>query len=355
MNTVPRVLFLSPRREDYLADGVLHGLRALLGAGVVDYPKHELMYRANADTAGTRIRGGGFTLYGLLDEVEIDRSRTIEEARAGEFDVVIFGNIKESFGLFVELYAELPDTQIAVLDGDDHPSMYPYRRAWWLRPQWWFLPRAHTRVAYFKRELTPVTYQYRTFKLLPPGIASRLPMLRGVLPTSFSVPEEKIVEGECEKTQLFGSDIVDPDMKAIAPIGRRDDYLFASEERYVADLRRSRFGITTKRGGWDCLRHYEIAANGAVPCFRDLDRKPASCAPHGLHDGNCISYSSAEELLAQVESMPDDEYARLREGALRWARDNSTRRRAAQLLEQLGWPGLGELRAPDGRAHELVA
>jgi hypothetical protein len=355
MGTVPRVLFLSPRREDYLADGVLHGLRRLLGDRVVDYPKHELMYRANAETAGRRIRGGGFTLYGLLDDVPIDRSRTIEEARAGEFDVVIFGNIKESFGLFVELYCELPRTQIAVLDGDDHPSMYPYRRAWWTRPQWWFLPRAHSRVPYFKRELTPVTYQYRAFKLLPPGIAGRLPILRGVRPTSFSVPEEKIFDGECEKTQLFGSDIVDPELKAIAPIGRRDDYLFSSEETYFADLRRSRFGVTTKRGGWDCLRHYEIAANGAVPCFRDLDQKPASCAPHGLHGGNSISYRSAEELLARVESISDADYDRLRAGALRWARDNSTTQRAAELLGQLGYPGLGSSRATAGQPRELVA
>jgi hypothetical protein len=335
---VPRVLFLSPRREDYLADGVFHGLRQLLGDGVVDYPKHELMYSASADTAGRRIRGGGFTLYGLLDDIPIDRSRTIEELRWGEFDLVLFANIKESFGLFVELIAELPSAQMAVLDGDDHPSMYPYRRAWWTRREWWFLPRAHNRVPYFKRELTPLTYRYRTFKLLPGELARRLPILRGVRPTSFSIPEEKIFDDETERTQLFASDIVDPELKDCAPIGMRDDYLFADEADYYADVRRSRFGITTKRGGWDCLRHYEIAANGAVPCFRDLDRKPASCAPHGLHASNCVAYGSRNELLERVQAMSDEEYERLRAGALRWARENTTKRRAAQLLESLGWP-----------------
>jgi len=40
-----------------------------------------------------------------------------------------------------------------------------------------------------------------------------------------------------------------------------------------------------KRGGWDCLRHYEIAAAGAVPCVRQLEGKPSSCAPHGLQAG----------------------------------------------------------------------
>jgi hypothetical protein len=349
----PRVLFLSPRREDYLADGIFHGLRTLLGDRAVDYPKHEVMYRSSAGTAGERIRGGGFTLYGLLDDIPIDRSRTIEELRWGEFDLVLFANIKESFGLFVELLAELPKAQMAVLDGDDHPSLYPYRRAWWTRREWWLLPRAHTRVPYFKRELTPLTYHYRAFRLLPGGVASRLPVLRGVRPTSFSIPEEKVFNGEPAKTQLFASDIVDPELKDCATIGRRDDYLFAGEADYYADLRRSRFGITTKRGGWDCLRHYEIAANGAVPCFRHLARKPASCAPHGLHAGNCVSYDSREELLARVESMSEEEYAGLRDGALRWARQSSTTRRAAELLGELGWSE--PLPAPVERERTLVA
>jgi hypothetical protein len=164
----PRVLFLSPRREDYMADGIFHGLRTLLGDRVVDYPKHEIMYSSpGAPAVKARIRGGGFTLYGLLDDIPIDRSRTLDEARNGDFDLVLFGHIKESFGPFVEMYRDLPDTQLAALDGDDHPSIWPYRRAWWVRPRWWFMPRAHNRVPYFKRELTPTTYQYRSFGLLP--------------------------------------------------------------------------------------------------------------------------------------------------------------------------------------------
>jgi hypothetical protein len=335
---LPRVLFLTGRREEYLSDGIFHGLRSLLGAGVVDYPKHEMMYRSpTAAAVRARVRGGGFTLYGLLDDVPMDRSRTLEEARNGEFDLVLFGNIRESFGLFVEMYRDIPDTQLAVLDGVDHPSIYPYRRGWWVRPRWWFLPRAHTRVPYFKRELTPTTYQYRTFNVLPGRVAQRLPMLRRVLPAAFSIPEEKIFEGDAQKTQRFARDLVDPDFADCAPIGARDDYRFESEADYYDDIRRSRFGITTKRGGWECLRHYEIAANGCVPCFRDLHLKPERCAPHGLDAGNCIGYRSREDLLRRLDAISDDEYDRLRAGALRWARENTTIRRAAGLLEQLGW------------------
>jgi hypothetical protein len=335
---LPRVLFLSPRREDYLADGILHGLRALLGDRVVDHPKHEVMYRLAGERALPRIRGGGFTLYSLLDDIPIDRSRTLDEARWGEFDLVVVAAIKDSFGLFVEMFGDMPDTQVAVLDGDDHPSMYPYRRAWWTRPQWWFLPRAHTRFPYFKRELTPLTYHYRCFRLLPSALAHRLPILKGVRPTAFSVPEEKICDGPAEKSQLFARDIVDPELKDCAPTRTQADYLFRDEAEYYADIRRSSFGITLKRGGWDCLRHYEIAANGTVPCFRDLGDKPELCAPHGLRPGtNCLSYRSRTDLLAQIDRLSDADYERLRQGALQWARDNSTIERARELLAAFGW------------------
>jgi hypothetical protein len=76
-----------------------------------------------------------------------------------------------------------------------------------------------------------------------------------------------------------------------------------------------------------------------VPCFRDLDRKPPRCAPHGLGDGvNCLNYKDADDLMRRVESIGDDEYERLQAGALEWARANSTRQRAVELLNEMGFP-----------------
>ena len=53
------------------------------------------------------------------------------------------------------------------------------------------------------------------------------------------------------------------------------------------------FGLTCKKGGWDCLRHYEIIAAGALLLFKDYNLKPKQCSPQNLP---CISYSSKEEL-----------------------------------------------------------
>jgi hypothetical protein len=209
--------------------------------------------------------------------------------------------------------------------------MYPYGGRWWRHPLWWTLPRAHKRFPYFKREFLPETYRDRCFRLIAPRVASRLPILRGIQPISYAIPAEKIVAGKPEKSQTFATHIVDDDVARHVE-GARSSYAFTGEEEYYGDLQRSRFAITTRRAGWDCLRHYEIAANGTVPCFKDLDAKPDTCAPHGLNHANCVIYSSYEDLRSQIDRMTDSEYDSLQRGALEWARNNSTVERAKQLL-----------------------
>jgi hypothetical protein len=331
----PRVLFLTSNTEDYLSDSLFHGLRTLLGENVVDFPKNEISYKGYPHLR--EIYGHGFTLYGLLDDVEIDRTLVLDRARGGAFDLIVFGDIWRYFGSFVELLPALRGRRVAFLDGADYPAPYPYASSFWRVPQWWFLPRAHRRGTYFKRELTPATAQRRSFMLLPGALAERLPFARRLRPIAFSIPEEKIVAQLPEKRKQFNAHVVD--VEVAERIGASAGYAFADEGEYYADLQASRFGVTTKRTGWDALRHYELAANGCVPCFRDLESKPPRCAPHGLEPGiNCLSYSDADDLLRRVDTVDDNAYRTLQAGALAWARANSTRRRAAQFLAGLGWP-----------------
>jgi hypothetical protein len=114
-------------------------------------------------------------------------------------------------------------------------------------------------------------------------------------------------------------------------------YAFEDEADYYADLQAARFGITVRRAGWDCLRHYELAANGCVPCFRSLDEKPPRCAPHGLDDTNCVCYHDYDELMRVLESIDEPCYRSLQEGALAWAHANTTERRAQQFLISCGF------------------
>jgi hypothetical protein len=314
---MPRVLFVSPNTEDYLADSIFHGLRTLLGDEVVDFPKAEYMYD-NFEQRG-ELYGHGFTLYGLLPDIDVDRTRVIERAERGEFELVVFGDIWRVFGLFTQLAPKLDPHRTAVLDGHDRVEIYPYARPWARQRGWWFLPRAHRRFSYFKRELTPVARAFGG----------------NVRPISFSIPEEKIVAAPPKKTKEMNAHIVDAEV-ALA-VGAQTTYAFADEAAYYADLQASRFGITAKRAGWDALRHYEIAANGAVPCFRGLQHKPATCAPHGLDSRNSMAYTDWGDLRAKLAALDEQRYEQLQAGALAWARASTTRRRSEQLLGAMGF------------------
>jgi hypothetical protein len=345
---MPRILFLATTHEDYLADSLLHGLRTLLGTSVVDIPKPEYLYDSFPLARRGDLYGHGFSLYCLLEDVPVERQGALERARLGEFDLIVFADIWSTFERFAELAPGLRGVPMAVLDGADRQEPYPYAGLWWRKPAWWLLPRAHTRARYFKRELTPVTGWFRSFLLLPPVLAKRLPSIRGMREISFSIPAEKVAsEPPARKRQLLASHVVDPEVAA--RLGVSTSYAFKDEAAYYADLRSAQFGITVKRAGWDCLRHYEQAANGCVPCFRDLDRKPPRCAPHGLNDTNCVSYRNFDELMRKLEAIDDVHYRSLQTGALAWARANTTVRRAEQFLADCGVTIAPDRSAPPAR------
>jgi hypothetical protein len=328
-----KVLYLTAPSSDYLADSVLHGLRALLGEAVVDFPRCDVLYRDDRSLTA-RAHGRGFTLYGLLDDVPVDRYDVLAKVRSGFYDLVVISSIHRQFGWFLQLLPWLRRDRTIVIDGEDGDALYPYAGTYWRETAHRFLPRAHTRFLYFKREWTPATLRYRWFTIAPGWLARRLPAPRNLRPIAFSIPAEKIVAAAPAKSKEFPRHVVDPEIAAHLPESTTG-YAFDTEAAYYADLQASRWGITTKRAGWECIRHYEIAANGAVPCFRDLDRKPATCAPHGLDAYNAVTYRDWGDLQARVRHIDASGYHELQERAITWARRNTTEVRAREILDAL--------------------
>jgi hypothetical protein len=331
-----RILYFRSPATDYLADSLLHGLRRLLGAGVVDYPKHDLMYCNCPLEFAKRIHGKGFTLYRLLEDISVDRTQIGPKLQAGYFDLVVISNIWMGFGTLVDWWPELLATKTVILDGCDSPQLYPYSGKWLKERRRWFLPRAHQHFLYFKREWTPATLRSRYYNLVPEKLAAWLPTPVNLRPIPFSIPPEKIVAAPLEKKKKFAQHLVDPE--AAARFGGSTQGVFATEADYFHDLQTSMFAVTTKRSGWDCLRHYEIAANGCVPCFRDLDHKPATCAPHDLNRDNCIIYHSVDDLERQIAGLSPAAYQVLQQNALNWARRNSSVAAARRFLEACNLP-----------------
>ena len=329
---LPYVLYLATDSCDYQSDALVHGLRLVLGERLVETPRRDALYSDFPAEWRRRMYGNGFTLYsGSLDPIAIDRLGTRDRLAIGEYDLVVIGDIWRSYGQFVELLPVAGDTPIAVVDGGDSEAPVPYAPSWWRRPGTWFLPRPHRHAAYFKRELTPRTTWFRSYMMLP--FARRPPRRMNAI--SFGIPEHLVLADVPAKTKDFPEHVVDPEVAA--QVGSRKSYAFSDEAAYYADLRAARFGITTKREGWDCMRHYELAASGCVLCFRDLDWKPTSCAPHGLNGSNALVYRDARDLLGKIEALSSSEERELQNAALEWAREHTTRAVATRFLHALGY------------------
>lgn len=327
-----KVLFFTSSSQDYLADSVLHGMRTILGNDCIDYPKCEVLYN-NFSKGDNYIYGQGFTLYsGLLNDIVIDRVNIDQKIKNSFFDLIVFGNIQSQFGNFVQYRPWLNSKNTIILDGEDSTQPYPARGFWWRKTYYWFLPKAHKDFLYFKRELVADTYFYLWMYLFPKQIRPLFNKYKNLRIISFSIPEEKIIKELPNKIKLFPKHIVDEEVVRNVE-GSSTKYAFENEAEYYHDLQISKFGITTKRAGWDCLRHYEIAANGAVICFKDLEKKEKTCAPHGLVDQeNCISYSDFEDLNYKINNLSEEEYKRIQLNSLEWIKENTTKFRANSLI-----------------------
>ena len=312
-----RILFLADPDPDYVADGLFHGLRELLGANVVDWPKRSPMYRG---AELSRLYGRGFGPYGLLSDLEVDRRNVF----ADSWDLVVSAVLWRDWQYWRTAWNAFGSSvRHVVVDGGDLPFIYPYGPAWW-RPTRLFLPRAHKRAMYFKREWTRLT-------MLAAGRRVHLE------PISISYPAEKMVTSVPAKTEDFPAHIVDLELgkRLGRELAHERAYVFDTEEDYLTNLRASRFGVTTRRAGWDAQRHLEIAGAGAIPCFRDLQDKPATCAPHGLIDGeNCVAYRDADGLLARLDELTEADVVRMSHASLAWAHKNTTLKRATDFLER---------------------
>jgi len=103
----------------------------------------------------------------------------------------------------------------------------------------------------------------RIYRGILASLLTIVPFIRcAPLPIGFSISAHKIVEEIPEKDQDFAF---------IIP-GKIDTYIYKEESHYYQDYQRSYFAVTNVKGGWDCMRHYEILANGCIPYFLDLDK-----------------------------------------------------------------------------------
>ena len=230
-----KILFITKGDlPDYQADTIMHGGRSVLGADFVDANFCWYMYQKEKNEFwNTRIPNGGnsygrgMTLHGTLPECNVDRTDIESKIRSKFFDYVIYGSGTRCIDYLSIVTNVYPKEKIIFIDGEDDQQIRD---------------NLLSVGVLFKRELVG----------------------DNALPINFGIPKEKVIEYIPIKCQ---------DWATIIP-GRMDTYIFYDEKSYYNDYRKSYFGLTHKKGGWDCARHYEILMNGCVPYFPDISNCP---------------------------------------------------------------------------------
>jgi hypothetical protein len=347
-----RLLYLTHPKEDYLQDQFLIGLRRVLGSDCIDYPRKDRVYKDCARPS-SNLYGRGFTIWKTLESPGIDRSTVSTEVRGGEFDLIVFGSIWRQLDTFQEFEQEglfsLSNTQFAFLDGEDIPSSPPgflqkgkdtLRR---LIPGYHLPSKEHpTSISASNPVLSPALQYGPYFKReLPDTYSPERTAEYPVFPISFSIPEEKIRASPLPKKSRYPRQVQCEEAYKIEEVQKRStpDSIFTAEEEYYDDIASAKFGITQKKAGWECMRHYEIAANLTVPCFYNLTDKPFLTSPHGLQDfHNCLTFQSAEELSSKVRYVKQRGiYNHLRKNSTTWVKKHTCTSAATRLLTKLGF------------------
>jgi hypothetical protein len=281
---------INPKKQgDYLELSLVYGLRKILGNNFVEYPKKKILYGDFSESPINDLHGKGFTYCtDPIQDTTYDRSKI----KLSDFDIVLMGS-----GHMYSEKVEIKHSNIWYTDGNDlygnSKRLINYNGEIIIGCQ--FLQKC------FKRELVE---EFPT-----------------VYPTGFGIPSNKINAINLNiKNKLFQSTA-----PSNACFYENSNYKFNNENEYYKDMQESWFGLSCRKGGWDCLRHYEIMANGSVLLFKDFDKKPKLCEP------NCpaISYSNKEELDSLmnrliVNNKPTEKYLNILKEQRTWLLTHGT-------------------------------
>ena len=226
--------------SDYQIDSIYHGA-VVSGYKILSNLYPWWLYKNQTDIENyNKIWGKGFTLYNLL-ESEPDKYHI------SDVDCIIIGihhtaNHQDDYlnSTIQQFKQEFPNIPIFIVDGWDQPHIS--------------MRAVELSNYYFKREL-PEHIEHIKIK-----------------PISFAIPEQYIVNQIPIKIKTFAESI--PAMHSWGDHPHLKTYKYTNQIDYYNDYRESYFAYTCCKAGWDCMRHYEILANGCIPWFTDIEKCP---------------------------------------------------------------------------------
>lgn len=214
--------------NDYQNDLLFYGLRELYGDDVVDSTQILSLYKEYEGKINPQHLWGGMTSFWLIGDNNIDRTNIEDKIKDKYYDLIIYGAIKRCKNYYNLVSKVYPANKIILIDGNDEAELDPL----------------YTKHLYFKRELQ-----------------NNHPNL---LPITFAIPTDKLAQPNKNKIQEYATCIP----------GQPETYIFKDEKPYYEDYQKSFYGVTMKKAGWDCMRHYEILGNYCMPYFIGLEDCP---------------------------------------------------------------------------------
>lgn len=90
-----------------------------------------------------------------------------------------------------------------------------------------------------------------------------------IISLPYSIPSEYVIDENenLDKEREISENV-------ISTIQGQYRFNHLQEDQYREAYRKAYFAETKKKGGWDCLRHYEIIAAGCIPLFENLGECP---------------------------------------------------------------------------------
>jgi len=250
------ILFLSPgQTPDYQCDMLFFGLNELSEATVYTNVDLWYMFKGNDEKRIFSLYGKGFSLYNRLNakkNIE-DPAIILERIKTKFYDKIIYGSIKRCSLFLNEVLHAYSRDQIAFIDGEDSDfsllsNLKNYKQITSIYKDYRKAIDLSKKGIYFKRELRDCDRKY-------------------FYPISFAIPEINIIKDPLKQRAREQAFIIPGDI---------DTYIYDQESDYYEGYAISKYALTIKKGGWDCLRHYEILANGCIPYFTNIEKCPNS-------------------------------------------------------------------------------
>ena len=186
------------------------------------------LYKKNEGKINPIHLWGGMTTFWLIGYNSIDRTNIEEKIKDRYYDLIIYGAIKRCKNYYDLVSRIYPPNKVILIDGNDESE----------------LDSLYEKHLYFKRELVDTH--------------------KNLMPITFAIPTCKLATPNKDKIQEYAT---------VIP-GDKSTYIFKKEKDYYMDYQNSYYGVTMKKAGWDCMRHYEILGNYCMPYFIGLEDCP---------------------------------------------------------------------------------